>query len=53
MWTFMIFLGLFLGPTLSGFSVEKYGFRASKTLPGRAQNAWKSSPERPKTPPNR
>ena len=29
MWTFMIFLGLFLGPTLAGFSVEKYGFRAT------------------------
>ena len=25
----MIFLGLFLGPTLAGFSVEKYGFRAT------------------------
>ena len=25
----MIFLGLFLGPTLAGFSIEKYGFRAT------------------------
>ena len=25
----MVFLGLFLGPTLAGFSVEKYGFRAT------------------------
>ena len=25
----MVFLGAFLGPTLAGFGVEKYGFRAT------------------------
>ena len=25
----MVFLGLFLGATLAGFGVEKYGFRAT------------------------
>ena len=29
MWSCTFYLGNFLGPTLSGLSVEKYGFRAT------------------------
>ena len=29
MWSFSFFLGNFLGPTLSGIFVEKYGFRST------------------------
>jgi hypothetical protein len=29
MWSFSFFLGNFLGPTLSGIFVEKYGFQSA------------------------